>query len=106
MEVKLEVDATGRPEGKGQIPFPFAPVPKVRVGHKSGHARIASLKVCICEHNARPFKYQARVSLRICASGWSVMMGYKRLEPDCPPDALRYTNYLYLIIKNFNCRQI
>jgi len=46
MEVKLEVDATGRKEGKAvSHPFPFAAVPKVKVGEKSGQARISALKV-------------------------------------------------------------
>ena len=58
MEVKLEVDATGMPqrkEGKGisSGPFPYAPVPKVRVGQKSGQARIAALKVRMGDRNAR-----------------------------------------------------
>jgi hypothetical protein len=48
MEIKLDVDATGRKRGSGQMasPSPFATVPpKVKVGAKSGQARIAALKV-------------------------------------------------------------
>lgn len=48
MEVNLNVDATGRGEGRSvaMYPFSYAPVPpKIRVGNKSGHARLAALKV-------------------------------------------------------------
>jgi hypothetical protein len=50
MEIKLDVDATGRKRGSdmGSSPFTaqqFATVPKVKVGAKSGQARIAALKV-------------------------------------------------------------
>lgn len=46
MEIKLDVDATGRGDGKAQAnPFAYANVPKVRVGAKGGHSRIAALKV-------------------------------------------------------------
>ena len=50
MEIKLDVDATGRKRGseKGSSPFSypqFATVPKVKVAAKSGQARIAALKV-------------------------------------------------------------
>jgi hypothetical protein len=50
MEIKLDVDATGRKRGseKGSAPFSnpqIATVPKVKIGAKSGQARIAALKV-------------------------------------------------------------
>lgn len=48
MEIKLDVDATGRRavEGSPMYPFTqFAAVPKVKVNSKSGPARIAALKV-------------------------------------------------------------
>ena len=50
MEIKLDVDATGRRTGEGSPMYPFAQfaaVPKVKVNSKSGPSRIAALKVNI-----------------------------------------------------------